>query len=135
MVIFSIGINDAYEEDFSKESFYNNYDTLIQKIKSINPNTAILLTTNNDSYYMRKYPNKRALEVREKMLQLAQNKDLALWDMFQVMGGLNSIKDWQKNKLAKNDLIHLSYDGYNLIGDLLFEAFMKSFINYIENNG
>ena len=135
MVIFSIGINDAYEEDFSKESFYNNYDTLIQKIKSINPNTAILLTTNNDSYYMRKYPNKRALEVREKMLQLAQNKDLALWDMFQVMGGLNSIKDWQKNKLAKNDLIHLTYDGYNLIGDLLFEAFMKSFINYIENNG
>ena len=135
LVIFSIGINDAYEEDFSKESFYNNYDTLIQKIKSINPNTAILLTTNNDSYYMRKYPNKRALEVREKMLQLAQNKDLALWDMFQVMGGLNSIKDWQKNKLAKNDLIHLSYDGYNLIGDLLFEAFMKSFINYIENNG
>jgi len=84
---------------------------------------------------MRKYPNKRALEVREKMLQLAQNKDLALWDMFQVMGGLNSIKDWQKNKLAKNDLIHLTYDGYNLIGDLLFEAFMKSFINYIENNG
>lgn len=135
LVIFSIGINDAYEEDFSKESFYNNYDTLIQKIKSINPNTAILLTTNNDSYYMRKYPNKRALEVREKMLQLAQNKDLALWDMFQVMGGLNSIKDWQKNKLAKNDLIHLTYDGYNLIGDLLFEAFMKSFINYIENNG
>lgn len=135
LVIFSIGINDAYEEDFSKESFYNNYDTLIQKIKSINPNTAILLTTNNDSYYMRKYPNKRAIEVREKMLQLAQNKDLALWDMFQVMGGLNSIKDWQKNKLAKNDLIHLTYDGYNLIGDLLFEAFMKSFINYIENNG
>ena len=135
LVIFSIGINDAYEEDFSKESFYNNYDTLIQKIKSINPNTAILLTTNNDSYYMRKYPNKRALEVREKMLQLAQNKDLALWDMFQVMGGLNSIKDWQKNKLAKNDLIHLTYDGYNLIGDLLFEAFMRSYINYIENNG
>ena len=135
LVIFSIGINDAYEEDFSKESFYNNYDTLIQKIKSINPNTAILLTTNNDSYYMRKYPNKRALEVREKMLQLAQNKDLALWDMFQVMGGLNSIKDWQKNKLAKNDLIHLTYDGYNLIGDLLFDAFMKSYINYILNDG
>ena len=135
LVIFSIGINDAYEEDFSKESFYKNYDTLIQKIKSINPSTAILLTTNNDSYYKRKYPNKRALEVREKMLELAQNEHLALWDMVQVMGGLNSIKDWHKHKLAKKDLIHLSYDGYNLIGDLLFEAFMKSYINYIEDNG
>ena len=111
-------------KDFSKESFYNNYDTLIQKIKSNNPNTAILLTTNNDSYYMRRYPNKRALEVREKMLQLAKKKELALWDMFQVMGGLNSIIDWQ-NQLAKNDLIHLTYDGYNLIGDLLFDAFYE----------
>ena len=135
LVIFSIGINDAYEEDFSKESFYNNYDTLIQKIKSNDPNTAILLTTNNDSYYKRKYPNKRALEVREKMLELAKKKDLALWDMFQVMGGLNSIIDWQKNQLAKKDLIHLTYDGYNLIGDLLFDAFMKSYINYILNDG
>ena len=116
-------------------SFYKNYDTLIQKIKLINPNTAILLTTNNDSYYKKKYPNTRALEVREKMFELAKNKDLALWDMFQVMGGLNSIKDWQKNKLAKKDLIHLTYDGYNLIGDLLFEAFMKSYINYIEDSG
>ena len=135
LVIFSIGINDAYEEDFSKESFYNNYDTLIQKIKSNNPNTAILLTTNNDSYYKRRYPNKRALEVREKMLELAKKKDLALWDMFQIMGGLNSIIDWQKNQLAKKDLIHLTYDGYNLIGDLLFDAFMKSYINYILNDG
>ena len=82
---------------------FKNYDTLIQKIKSINPSTAILLTTNNDSYYKRKYPNKRALEVREKMLELAQNEDLALWDMFQVMGGLNSIKDWHKHKLAKKE--------------------------------
>jgi len=135
LVIFSIGINDAYEEDFSQDSFYCNYDTLIQKIKSINPHAAILLTTNNDSYYKRKYPNKRALKVRDKMFELAKNKNLAVWDMFQVMGGLNSIKDWQQHKLAKKDLIHLTYEGYNLIGDLLFEAFMKSYINYIEKNG
>jgi lysophospholipase L1-like esterase len=135
LVIFSIGINDAYEEDFSQDLFYKNYDTLINKIKSVNPNTAILLTTNNDSYYKRKYPNKRAFEVRDKMFELAKNKDLAVWDMFQVMGGLNSIKEWQKYKLAKKDLIHLTFNGYNLIGDLLFEAFMKSYIIYNKDNG
>ena len=37
LVIFSIGINDAYENDFSKESYTKNYDTLIQRIYSINP--------------------------------------------------------------------------------------------------
>ena len=92
MVIFSIGINDAYEEDFSKDSFLKIMTPLIQKIKSINPNTAILLTTNNDSYYMVKYPNKRALEVEQKMKQLAENKDLALWDMFDSYGGVKFYK-------------------------------------------
>ena len=135
LVIFSIGINDAYEEDFSKDLFYQNYDTLIDKIKSVNPNTAILLTTNNDSYYKGKYPNKRALEVQQKMNELAENKNLAVWDMFKIMGGLNSIKEWEKNHLAKKDLIHLSYDGYNLIADLLFDALIKSFIKYKKNCG
>ena len=135
LVIFSIGINDAYEEDFSKDLFYQNYDTLIDKIKSVNPNVAILLTTNNDSYYKVKYPNERALEVQQQMKKLAENKNLAVWDMFDIMGGLNSIKEWEKNQLAKKDLIHLSFDGYNLIGDLLFDALIKSYIKYKKNRG
>ena len=31
LVIFSIGINDAYEEDSSQDLFYKNYDALINK--------------------------------------------------------------------------------------------------------
>ena len=69
------------------------------------------------------------------MKKLAENKNLAVWDMFDIMGGLNSIKEWEKNQLAKKDLIHLSYDGYNLIGDLLFDALIKSYIKYKKNRG
>ena len=54
LVIFSIGINDAYETNFTKENFIANYDSLIQIVKQINPFTAILFTTNNDSYYQKK---------------------------------------------------------------------------------
>ena len=69
------------------------------------------------------------------MKKLAENKNLAVWDMFDIMGGLNSIKEWEKNQLAKKDLIHLSFDGYNLIGDLLFDALIKSYIKYKKNRG
>lgn len=130
LVILSIGINDAYEENFNDEYFYSSYDSLINKIRSVNPQVAILLTTNNDSYYKREYPNQRALQVQKKMYELAENKDLAVWDMFEVMGGLNSIRNWEKNNLAKKDLIHLTAKGYNLIGDLLFEALMKSYLKH-----
>ena len=135
LVIFSIGINDAYENNFSKESFIKSYDTLIQRIYSVNPEAAILFTTNNDSYYQRKYPNERVYEAKEAMVYLAERKKLAIWDMFEIMGGFNSIQKWHSDGLAKKDLLHLNYKGYNLIGDLLFEAIMDGYKNYITKNG
>ncbi len=135
LVIFSIGINDAYENNFLKESYSKNYDTLIQRIYSVNPEAAILFTTNNDSYYHQKYPNKRVYEAKEAMVNLAESKKLALWDLFEIMGGLNSIQKWHSDDLAKKDLLHLNYKGYNLIGDLLFEALMEAYKNYTTNNG
>ena len=135
LVIFSIGINDAYENDFSKEFYRKNYDSLIQRIHSVNPEAAILFTTNNDSYYQRKYPNKRVYEAKEVMFSLAETKKLAVWDMFEIMGGLNSIQKWKSDGLAKKDLLHFNYKGYNLMGDLLFEALMDSYKNYITKNG
>ena len=135
LVIFSIGINDAYGNDFSKESYSKNYDSLIQRIYSVNPEAAILFTTNNDSYYHRKYPNKRVYEAKETMVNLAESRKLALWDMFEIMGGFNSIQKWHSDDLAKKDLLHLNYKGYNLIGDLLFEAFMEAYKNYTTKNG
>ena len=135
LVIFSIGINDAYENNFLKESYGKNYDTLIQRIYSVNPEAAILFTTNNDSYYHQKYPNKRVYEAKEAMVNLAESKKLALWDLFEIMGGLNSIQKWHSDDLAKKDLLHLNYKGYNLIGDLLFEAFMEAYKIYTTKNG
>lgn len=135
LVIFSIGINDAYENNFSKESFIKNYDTLIQRIYSVNPEAAILFTTNNDSYYQRKYPNERVYQAKEAMVYLAKRKKLAIWDMFEIMGGLNSIQKWHSDGLAKKDLLHLNYKGYNLIGDLLFEALMEAYKNHTTKNG
>ncbi len=135
LIIFSIGINDAYEPSFSKERFKSNYDSIIQIVKKINPNVAILLTTNNDSYYQKKTPNNRAFLVREVMYELAEKYHAGVWDFFEIMGGFNSIPEWEKHGLAKKDKIHLTPNGYKLIGDLLFEAILKSYKEYFDLNG
>jgi lysophospholipase L1-like esterase len=134
LAILSIGINDAYETTFSKEKFKNNYDSLIQKIRTANPNVSILFTTNNDSYYKRKYPNKNAFLVREAMNELSEKYNGVVWDMFGIMGGIDSIKKWEENGLAKSDKIHFSVKGYKLIGDLLFEAIINSYGEYIRKH-
>lgn len=135
LVIFSIGINDAYETNFTKENFIANYDSLIQIVKQINPFTAILFTTNNDSYYQKKVPNKRGQLVKEAMYELAEKHNAAVWDFYEVMGGFNSIATWEKYRLAKRDKIHLTTIGYKLVGDLLFEAFLNAYKDFIAIDG
>lgn len=134
LVIFCIGINDAYDPSFCKLCYENNYDTLVTWIKNVNPNANFLFVTNNDSYYKKKYPNKRAEEAREVMIKLATKHNAGLWDMYNIMGGLGSIKMWQKHSLAKTDKIHLTTEGYQLVGNLLFSALMKNFATYYKIN-
>ncbi len=132
LVIFGIGINDAYGKKFSQTRFEQNYDTLIARVKAANPNAAIIFATNNDSYYRRRYVNRNGIKVQESMYRLAKKHNAAVWDMFEIMGGLNSIVVWQKEYLAKRDRIHFTRTGYILLGDLLFDAIISDYGNYMQ---
>ena len=55
-----------------------------------------------------------------------------MWDMFNVMGGLGSIKTWQNNNFAKRDKIHLTKEGYILIGDLMLSAIIKEYDKHLK---
>lgn len=134
LVIFGIGINDAYgpESRFSQRDFEANYDTLITRIKRVNPDCAFLFLSNNDSYYKRRYANRNAIKVRDGMINLAKKHGGGFWDLFNIMGGLNSIKAWENAGLAKRDKIHFTSSGYVLQADMMHEAFREAYGNHLE---
>jgi len=134
LVIFCIGINDAFEPGFCSSCFENNYNSLVAMIKLVNPACEFLFVTNTDSYYKRKIANKRAYKVQEAMISLAKKHRAGYYDLFSVMGGLGSIKTWYKNNLAQKDYVHLTKNGYELTGDLMFSALMKEYARYIKLN-
>jgi lysophospholipase L1-like esterase len=134
LVIFSIGINDAYEYDFTQWSYEQNYNQLIEIIKKASPNTAILFTTNNDSYRRRgrrRYLNKNGALVQKSMKKMSSKYGAGLWDMFEVMGGLSSANVWLRNGMMKRDKIHFTASGYRLMGDLMFNAMMYKYGEYL----
>jgi lysophospholipase L1-like esterase len=131
LVIFGIGINDAYGNNFNSSLFETNYDSLVSIVKASNPNVAIIFLTNNDSYYRKRYLNKNGLQVQQSMYNLAKKHQAAVWDLFEIMGGLNSIVAWQKSYLAKKDRIHFTGTGYLLLGDLLYDAVMQNYGDYL----
>lgn len=134
LVIFGLGINDAYKPDnaWFPEEYGARYDTLVHWFREINPDCEFIFMTNNDSYYKRRTPNEHALDVVEQMKQLSKRHNAALWDLFGVMGGLNSIAIWEEHRLAKADKIHFTSAGYRLNSDLLFWAIWEEYEKHLK---
>ncbi len=133
VVVFGIGINDAVPANFDTAAFRQNYLRLIDSVRSINPDCAFIFITNNDSYRKtgrRRYSvNTNGALAREVFYRLAADCGGAVWDLFEVMGGLRSMDHWRKAGLARNDRVHFTAAGYQLVGDLftgaLFNAINK----------
>ena len=126
LVIFGIGINDAHEKNFDTLAFKNNYLALCDSIRQVNPDCAFIFVTNNDSYRRtgrRRYAvNTNGPLARDVFYRLAALTGGAVWDQFEIMGGLKSMEQWRKAGLAQADKVHFTRAGYRLMGDLLFEA-------------
>ena len=142
LIIFGIGINDAADKDFEVKYFKSNYNKLIKIIQRVNPDCAILFVTNNDSYTKEKgkrkkvryqvNPNGRVVE--EAFMELGKQHNAAVWDQFDIMGGLCSMQDWEEAGLAKPDKVHFTNSGYKIIGDLLYNAFISRYLEHVKAN-
>ena len=133
LVIFNIGVNDAYGSSFDSVAFKNNYLKLVARIREANPDCAFIFVTNNDTWKRGKrgryYVNKTGPMVQDVMYRLADLTGGAVWDQFAVMGGLKSMESWRKKGLAQKDRVHFTAAGYNLMGDLFWDAFIRELKN------
>lgn len=134
LVIFGIGINDANGPAgrFSQRAYEDSYRQLIAWFKAANPHVNFIFLTNNDSYYRRRYPNQNVYQVVAAMQQLATENHAAVWNLFEIMGGIGSVKLWEKTGLAKADKVHFTHQGYRLQSDMFFEAFLAAYAHYIK---
>ena len=134
LAIMAVGVNDANIEygRFSKETFKTRYNQLLSKIYAVNPNCAIIFITNNDCVVRvgrRSYGlNKNTALVQQAMHELAEQHNAAVWDLYEIMGGLGSISVWNEVGLANKDRVHFLIPGYNLLGDMLYNAIIYEWL-------
>jgi len=130
-IIISLGTNDAYMKNFYRSEFEANYDTLIRWVQEVRSDMPILLTTPGDSYRSRRYMNYNISKAKDEIFKIAGEHDLAVWDFYSIMGGLNSISLWYRSGLTARDKLHFNKFGYEFQGDLLFNAFIKAYDEFI----
>ena len=134
LAIMAVGVNDANvtSGNFSKEIFKARYNQLLQKIYAANPNCAVIFITNNDCVVRvgrRSYGlNKNTALVQQAMHELAEEHNGAVWDLYEIMGGLGSISVWNEVGLANKDRVHFLVPGYNLLGDMLYNAIIYEWL-------
>ena len=139
LIIFGIGINDASGPNFSEDEFVLKYKRLIDRIYSVAPDCAILFLTNNDSCRrIRKkgyVTNPNGAVAERAFLRLGKDLGTGVWDQFEIMGGLGSMRKWEAAGLAQRDKIHFTESGYEVLGDLLYNALMDRYVEHLLKPG
>lgn len=138
LIVLSLGTNEAFGRNFNNIEFKRQVSGMIKLVKEANPNSALLLTIPAECYVKRKVNNKivysantKVARVRSVLIDYAKENGIAYWDLFELTGGAGSSKNWFNNKLMSRDRIHFTEEGYQLQGELLFNAFITEYNEYL----
>ena len=130
LAIVSLGTNDAFS-GASRNNFYQQIDRMVQKIRTLAPNASLLITTPPGA--MKLNPSRGRYEAMPELensvttiIQYCNDKKIAYWNLFGIMGGGYVMNSWAQQKLAAPDHVHYSAKGYALFAGWLFDAFTKA---------
>lgn len=142
LLILSFGTNESHNRRYNANSHYNQMDELIQLLCDSLPGIPILLTTppgSYDSFRQRRRRRTYAINPRtavaaETIRNYAKNHRLLVWDMYHVVGGRQrACVNWTEAKLMRPDHVHYLPEGYILQGNLLYQALIKAYNDYVSH--
>jgi lysophospholipase L1-like esterase len=127
------GLQKNYE--FYKKGFSRQLRTL----KKIAPDITIIVIgladmsmKDKDTYVT--YPNIPL--IRDALKQASFENDCAYWDMYEAMGGQNSMPSWvfHDPPLGEKDFTHFTPVGARYIAKMFYNAFMYEYNGYLKKN-
>lgn len=128
LVVISMGINEAHGSRFTKAQFYLEIDKAVDRVRSNNPNSNILLVTPPPTY-RKGSENSNIPLAAETIREYVQEHELALVDLYKACK--KSGRFTIDSPLYGSDKIHLTLDGYAALGDMVYEAIEAGYDNTI----
>ena len=129
LIILNFGLNmiSADARDFGW------YETamagIISKYKEAFPDAGILILSVQDKSKKngtRFVTDPAVTKLVEAQRRIAQKNGVAFWNLFQAMGGNDSMNDWVDKGLAEKDYAHMKLTGAKKIADLLTDALLDA---------
>ena len=129
LTIVSLGTNESFGRNFTRDYFYNQISTLVSSLREANPQTVIMFTTpmeNGRKIGGRYVVNKNVRLASDVLKMYADELGYAVWDWYEISGGQGSMKRWYSAGLMSHDRVHLTSAGYRLQAELLFSALTQN---------
>ena len=133
LIIISLGTNESVEYPHINKKFFEQISRLVSSLALENPGAAFILITPPDAFLRKTRTNPGIETVRMEIVRYAVENGLAFWDMYKVNGGKSSAAEWKLRGLLRPDGIHFSREGYAHQGNLLYQAIMKGYNDYVSN--
>lgn len=130
-IILDVGANDFYQKGMEVNRFKENLISIIEMFKTYAPDAVIILSNSQDIH--RGGYSVRACSIFSTMISdVAKSEKVAFYDWYRVAGGNQSMKIWKSLHLANRDGVHLTRDGYELKGMLIYQSFGRTYKRYFD---
>ncbi|OOR93515.1 hypothetical protein B0181_00220 [Moraxella caviae] len=129
LVILDWGTNDILYTNSIPNYLERTIRNTIQKVRAINPNAAILLSSVQETRYKGQRTT-AAAQYSELLRRIAIEENVMFYDWYQVSGGPGSMRIFQDTGYANpKDSIHLNGKGYRVKGELFAQALVDALNN------
>lgn len=132
LIILEFGLNIAGSRKTDYTWYEREMVKVINHIKSVFPKTSIVMISVHDKA-MKKgssfVTDPTILKLLDAQKNIAKQADVAIWSMFDAMGGENSMPKWVNANppMAFKDYIHFNDQGAARIAELFTEALLENY--------
>ncbi len=139
LIIMQFGVNIVPNPQESYAFYENWFYNQLMVMKRYNPGVPVIVIGVSDmsqkegDFYV-SYPNIE--KIRNAQKNAAFRAECGFWDMYQAMGGKNSMPSWvfAEPALASKDFTHFNYQGSVILSNMFYNALMKEFQAYKNRN-
>lgn len=124
LVILAYGTNEANSRKWTLEEYRSDMAAVIARVRHAVPGAAILMVGPPDCGKGR--PLLHLSEVVTAQRDIAREQKVAFFDLRGHMGGVGSVKLWVTAGYGQQDYIHMTGDGYRLVGETIANALLAN---------
>ena len=137
LIILQYGMNAVSPTAKDYHWYHQGLNRMVKHIQRSFPNAAILFVGVPDKGFKQDgqyITNPGVPFVVETEKQVAEENGIAFWNLFEAMGGFNSMVKWADadTSLANKDYTHFNFRGASKVGRMLYKELDKEYKDYLK---